>query len=123
MRYQLYKRCSQRRQRATCHTAHGTGTGLLISSHLIIMPETPTLITKRLHISGLTPAISSDDLHRRLGIFGSITTGLDGLGKLDALGQPRNFAHVTLKTTKAQLSRCTPCHSQATQLPHPVVRF
>jgi hypothetical protein len=67
-------------------------------------------ITKRLHISGLTPAISSDDLKRRLGSFGSITA-LDGLGKLDALGQPRKFAYVTLKTTKTQLSRCMHSHS------------
>jgi hypothetical protein len=85
------------------------------------MPETPTeLITKRLHISGLTPAISSHDLERRLGSFGTITTGFDGLGKFDALGQPRTFAHVTLETTKAQLSRCTPCHGQAGQLSHPL---
>lgn len=77
------------------------------------VPETP-LVTTRLHVSGLTPAISSDDLHRRLGTFGSITTALDGLGKLDALGQPRNFAHVTLKTTKAQLARCMSSHSGPT---------
>jgi len=48
----------------------------------------------------------SDDLARRLGSFGSVTA-MDGLGKLDALGQPRNFAHVTLETTKTQLSKCT----------------
>jgi len=72
------------------------------------MPEVPAdsqLISKRLHVSGLTPAISSHDLSRRLGSFGSVTS-LDGLGKLDALGQPRNFAYVTLETTKTQLSRC-----------------
>ncbi|KAH9957000.1 hypothetical protein BC827DRAFT_1385759 [Russula dissimulans] len=62
-------------------------------------------ITKRLLISGLTPAISSDDLARRLGSFGSVTA-LDGLGKLDALGQPRNFAHVTLEANRTQLSKC-----------------
>jgi hypothetical protein len=64
------------------------------------------LISKRLHISGLTPAISFDDLSRRLGSFGSVTA-LDGLGKLDAVGQPRKFAYATLQTTKPQLSRCT----------------
>ncbi|KAH9995412.1 hypothetical protein BJV74DRAFT_883926 [Russula compacta] len=69
------------------------------------MPVPDTPITKRLHISGLTPAISSDDLSRRLGTFGSVTA-LDGQGKLDALGQPRKFAYVTLETTKTQLSRC-----------------
>ena len=69
------------------------------------MPVPDKPIIKRLHISGLTPAISSDDLSRRLGTFGSVTA-LDGLGKLDPLGQPRKFAHVTLETTKTQLSRC-----------------
>jgi len=72
------------------------------------MPEAPTdteLISKRLHLSGLTTSISYDELSRRLGSFGSVTA-LDGLGKLDALGQPRNFAYVTLETTKTQLSRC-----------------
>ncbi|KAN0127672.1 hypothetical protein V8E53_014512 [Lactarius tabidus] len=70
------------------------------------MPENSELISKRLHISGLTPAISFDDLSRRLGSFGSVTA-LDGLGKLDALGQPRKFAYATLQTAKPQLSRCT----------------
>ncbi|KAH9964306.1 hypothetical protein BJV74DRAFT_799681 [Russula compacta] len=69
------------------------------------MPVPDTPITKRLHISGLTPAISSDDLSRRLGTFGSVTS-IDGQGKLDALGQPRKFVYVTLETTKTQLSRC-----------------
>ncbi|KAN0127685.1 hypothetical protein V8E53_014525 [Lactarius tabidus] len=69
------------------------------------MPENSLIISKRLHISGLTPAISFDDLSRRLGSFGSVTA-LDGLGKLDAVGQPRKFAYATLQTTKPQLSRC-----------------
>ncbi|KAI0262370.1 hypothetical protein BC834DRAFT_845144 [Gloeopeniophorella convolvens] len=68
------------------------------------MPDAE-LVTKRLHISGLTPAITADDLSRRLGTFGSVTA-LDGLGKLDVLGQPRRFAYVTLQSTKPQLSRC-----------------
>jgi hypothetical protein len=67
------------------------------------MPD--SLITKRLHISGLTTAISSHDLEGRLATFGSLTA-LDGFGKLDALGQPRKFVYVTLQTTKSQLSRC-----------------
>ena len=70
------------------------------------MTDGSKIISKRLHISGLTPAISSDDLSRRLGSFGSVTA-LDGLGKLDALGQPRKFAYVTLQATKPQLSRCS----------------
>ncbi|KAH8997095.1 hypothetical protein EDB86DRAFT_3153477 [Lactarius hatsudake] len=69
------------------------------------MTDKSEVISKRLHISGLTPAISFDDLSRRLGSFGSVTA-LDGLGKLDALGQPRKFAYVTLRATKPQLSRC-----------------
>ncbi|KAH9166654.1 hypothetical protein EDB89DRAFT_2075593 [Lactarius sanguifluus] len=69
------------------------------------MTDKSEVISKRLHISGLTPAISFDDLSRRLGSFGSVTA-LDGLGKLDALGQPRKFAYVTLQATKPQLSRC-----------------
>ncbi|KAI5120190.1 hypothetical protein M0805_002656 [Coniferiporia weirii] len=62
-------------------------------------------ITKRLHISGLTPQISSTDLSKRFSTFGTVTA-LDGPGKLDALGQPRPFAYVTLETTKGQLSKC-----------------
>ena len=67
------------------------------------MPE--SLVSKRLHISGLTTAISSHDLEHRLATFGSLTA-LDGFGKLDAFGQPRKFVYVTLHTTKSQLSRC-----------------
>ena len=67
------------------------------------MPDRP--ITKRLHISGLTAALSSHDIECRLAAFGTVTA-LDGFGKLDALGQPRKYAYVTLETTKSQLSRC-----------------
>jgi hypothetical protein len=66
---------------------------------------TDTFISKRLHISGLTSAISADDLTRRLGSFGKVTA-LDGLGALDALGQQRKFAYATLETTPSQLQRC-----------------
>ena len=76
-----------------------------------------SLVSKRLHISGLTTAISSHDLERRLANFGELTA-LDGFGKLDALGQPRNFAYVTLQTTKSQLSRCM-CRAMAAQTPPP----
>lgn len=82
------------------------GTGLRNSRmSLAMMTDKSEVISKRLHISGLTPAISFDDLSRRLGSFGSVTA-LDGFGKLDALGQPRKFAYVTLRATKPQLSRC-----------------
>ena len=81
------------------------------------MPERPSeLITKRLHVSGLTAALSSHDLERRLAAFGTVTA-LDGFGKLDVLGQPRKFAYVTLETTKSQLSRCMQNPSCLT-LPH-----
>ncbi|KAK7686295.1 hypothetical protein QCA50_010519 [Cerrena zonata] len=63
------------------------------------------LITKRLHISGLTPAITSETLSQRLGSFGTVQS-LDGFGKVDALGQPRKFAYVTIETTKSKLARC-----------------
>lgn len=55
------------------------------------MIDKSEVISNRLHISGLTPAISFDDLSRCFGSFGSVTT-LDGLGQLDTLGQPRKFA-------------------------------
>ena len=82
------------------------------------MPDTVPTITKRLLISGLTSAITSHDLSHRLGTFGTVAA-LDGLGKLDALGQPRKFAYVTLQTTKTQLSKCivlspNPLHSFST---------
>ncbi|THH06380.1 hypothetical protein EW145_g4128 [Phellinidium pouzarii] len=62
-------------------------------------------VTKRLHVSGLTSQISSADLTARFSSFGKVTA-LDGRGKVDALGQPRPFAYVTLETTKGQLSKC-----------------
>ena len=63
------------------------------------------VIVKRLHISGLTPAISPTDLSQRLGSFGTVKA-LDEFGKLDALGQPRKFGYVTIETTKPKLARC-----------------
>ncbi|CDO70119.1 hypothetical protein BN946_scf184783.g3 [Trametes cinnabarina] len=63
------------------------------------------VITKRIHISGLTPAITAKDLNDRLGSFGTVKS-LDGVGMLDAVGQPRKFAYATLETTKAKLARC-----------------
>lgn len=62
-------------------------------------------ITKRLHVSGLTPSITLADLSTRLGMYGSITS-LDKFGEVDALGQPRKFAYVTLETTKGKLGKC-----------------
>jgi hypothetical protein len=63
------------------------------------------LITKRLHISGLTPSITQTDLVSRLSSFGTVKD-LDGFGKLDGLGQLRKFGYVTLEGTKEQLAKC-----------------
>jgi len=62
------------------------------------------VITKRLHVSGLTPAITPGELSQRLGSFGTIKA-LDGFGLLDAVGQPRKFGYVTLETTKKKVDR------------------
>lgn len=67
--------------------------------------QTMDIVVKRLHVSGLTPQISYDDLKKRFSTFGTVAA-LDGFGKLDALGQPRPYVYVTLETTKAQLARC-----------------
>ena len=63
------------------------------------------IITKRLHISGLTPAITTSDLTRRLSSFG-VLKDLDGFDKLDGLGQPRKFGYFTLEGSKGQLAQC-----------------
>ncbi|KDQ32715.1 hypothetical protein PLEOSDRAFT_164921 [Pleurotus ostreatus PC15] len=62
-------------------------------------------ITKRLHISGLTPAITKEDLQKRLSSFGTVKS-LDGFGLLDGVGRPRKFGYITLETTAPQLSKC-----------------
>ena len=64
-----------------------------------------TLITKRLHISGLTPAITADDISRRLSTFGSVKC-VDGIGLLDGLGAPRKFGYITIETTVGKLAKC-----------------
>ena len=63
------------------------------------------LITRRLHVSGLTPSITTTDLSHRLSKFGTVRY-LDGFGKLDALGQPRKFGYVTLEGSRKQLAKC-----------------
>ncbi|KAG8796697.1 hypothetical protein FRC12_005791 [Ceratobasidium sp. 428] len=63
------------------------------------------MTTTRLHISGLTPSISQNDLKQRFSTFGEVKA-VDGVGKLDGLGQPRKFAYVTLESTQAKLARC-----------------
>ncbi|KAG8717074.1 hypothetical protein FRC09_014769 [Ceratobasidium sp. 395] len=63
------------------------------------------MTTTRLHISGLTPLITQNDLKQRFSTFGEVKD-VDGVGKLDGLGQPRKFAYVTLESTQAKLARC-----------------
>ncbi|KAI0730896.1 hypothetical protein C8Q76DRAFT_613906 [Earliella scabrosa] len=63
------------------------------------------VITKRIHISGLTPAITAKDLSDRLASFGTVKS-IDGFGLLDGVGKPRKFAYATMETTKAKLARC-----------------
>ncbi|TFK20277.1 hypothetical protein FA15DRAFT_759512 [Coprinopsis marcescibilis] len=62
-------------------------------------------ITKRIHISGLTTAITADDINKRLSTFGSVKA-VEGVGLLDGVGQPRKFGYVTLETTTGKLTRC-----------------
>lgn len=64
-----------------------------------------TPITKRLHISGLTPALTADDIQQRLSSFGKVLN-LDGFGLKDGLGQPRKFGYITLETTTGKLAKC-----------------
>jgi hypothetical protein len=63
--------------------------------------------TKRLHISGLTPAISEKDLNSRFSVFG-IVKDVHGVGQLNAVGQPRNFAFLSLEATSENISKCMP---------------
>ncbi|TRM63500.1 hypothetical protein BD626DRAFT_456877 [Schizophyllum amplum] len=69
--------------------------------------------TKRIHISGLTPNITYDDLKQRLSTFGTVRA-LDGIGATDDLGGSRPFAYATLEGAPAQLTRCVALLSGAT---------
>lgn len=63
------------------------------------------IITKRLHVSGLTSSITPSELSRRLSSFGTVKN-LDGFGTLDGLGQPRKFGYVTIEGSRGQLAKC-----------------
>ena len=69
-------------------------------------PDPNAVVRKRLHVAGLTPAVSASDLSQRLGTFGAIVA-VDGVGALDGLGRPRPFAYVTIEAKNSQLTRCT----------------
>ncbi|GJJ06473.1 hypothetical protein Clacol_000665 [Clathrus columnatus] len=62
-------------------------------------------IQKRLHISGLTPAITESDIRSRLQNFVNVTV-IDGFGKLNAIGEPRKYAYATVNATEPNLARC-----------------
>jgi hypothetical protein len=63
------------------------------------------LITKRIHISGLTPSLTAADISKRLSSFGTVKA-VDGFGLLDGVGRPRKFGYVTLETTPSKFARC-----------------
>ncbi|KAG6371858.1 hypothetical protein JVT61DRAFT_8855 [Boletus reticuloceps] len=63
------------------------------------------LLTKRLHISGLTPSITPADLDRRLSSFGKVKA-MNGFGARDALGDPRKFGFVTMEISAKELVKC-----------------
>lgn len=63
------------------------------------------VVKKRLHVAGLTPAVSLSDLSQRLGTFGTVIA-VDGIGALDGLGRPRPFAYVTIEAKSSQLAKC-----------------
>ncbi|KAH7104598.1 hypothetical protein BKA62DRAFT_748474 [Auriculariales sp. MPI-PUGE-AT-0066] len=59
----------------------------------------------RLHVSGLTPAISAQDLKTKLGSFGAVKA-VDGFGAKDGNGDPRTFAYITLDAQASQVNKC-----------------
>lgn len=65
------------------------------------------LITKRIHISGLTPSLTAADISQRLSSFGTVKA-VDGFDLLDGVGRPRKFGYVTLETTPSKFARCKP---------------
>ncbi|KAG9318926.1 hypothetical protein JVU11DRAFT_1039 [Chiua virens] len=63
------------------------------------------LLTKRLHVGGLTPSITPADLEHRLSSFGKVKT-MDGFGARDALGDPRKFGFVTMEIGAKEFTKC-----------------
>lgn len=69
--------------------------------------EEPGIVTKRLHIAGLTPQFSKEALRERLSSYGEVLA-LDGCTDdwVDGVGARRPYAFATLAATPAQLARC-----------------
>ncbi|TFK52093.1 hypothetical protein OE88DRAFT_1503997 [Heliocybe sulcata] len=63
-------------------------------------------ISKRLHISGLTPSITPADLATRFQAFGVNATSVEGFNKLDALGRPRGYGYVQVVGKEEGVKRC-----------------
>jgi hypothetical protein len=59
---------------------------LFVPKFLSAMADAETIVSKRLIISGLTPAIDADSLIQRLSSFGNVHS-LVGVGLLDANGK------------------------------------
>jgi hypothetical protein len=62
-------------------------------------------VSKRLHISGLTPSLSAADICTRFSGFGTVSNAT-GFGTLDANGTARKFAYLTLDASEDKLKRC-----------------
>lgn len=97
----------------------GTICALLLSSSLSTMAA-PDIVTKRIHVGGLTPSITPTHIKDRFKSFGNVLQveemSEDGLGErlphlqprssTDSSGQPRPFTFFTIQTTPPQLKKC-----------------
>src|ERR1700754_2300228 len=68
-------------------------------------PNMAETISKRLHISGLTPSLSVADIYTRFSGFGTVSNAT-GFGSLDANETPKKFAYLTLDANEDKLKRC-----------------
>lgn len=59
----------------------------------------------RLHVAGLGPSITPQDIEKRLGAFGKVLK-IDGVGKLDGNGIPLKYAFVDISSTTSEIIRC-----------------
>lgn len=60
---------------------------------------------RRIHVSGLPAGITEQDASSRFSSFGKVIK-VDGLGKLDANGEPLRYAFLDLNITKSKLQQC-----------------